>query len=126
MLSYICIIISLFIPIACAAYAKFSTKGYNNQTPREFLAQLKGRGKRANYAQNNFYETFPAFAVGIVAAHQLNTPESTINILAVSYVISRIFYAIFYILNKHILRSIFWAIAFGSIIGLYLASILKF
>lgn len=125
MLSYICIVISLFIPLACAIYAKFSVKGYQNQTPREFLEQQKGKQKRAHYAQLNFYETFPAFAVGILVAHQLNVTNTIIDNLAITYVSSRILFAIFYINNNHILRSICWFIAFGSILSLYLYGILQ-
>jgi len=120
MTSYICIIISLFIPLASAAYAKFSVRGYDNSTPREFLNSLQGKAKRAHHAQNNFYETFPAFAVGVVAAHQLNANASTIDALAITYLIARIFYAFFYVIDKSVLRTLSWTTAFGAIIGLYL------
>ena len=118
-LAYLCIVISLFIPLACTAYAKLSAKGYNNRTPREFLAGLEGKAKRANYAQNNFYETFPAFGIGVVAAHQLGAVPSTIDALAVTYVVARIAYAIFYIVDQHIWRTICWFIGFGATIGLF-------
>ena len=121
MISYICIVISIFIPIGCTVYAKLTNKGYNNSTPREFLASLKGRGQRANFAQQNFYETFPAFAVGVVVAHQLHVESFRIDFLAMSYIISRILYAVFYILDKHILRSLAWFVAFGSILALYIS-----
>lgn len=118
-IAYFCIVMSLFIPIACTGYAKFSTKGYNNKAPREFLKKLIGSGQRANYAQQNFYETFPAFAVGVVVAHLMQANQLTINLLAITYVISRIIYALSYIKNCDVIRSIFWAIAFGVIILLY-------
>ena len=119
MMSYMCIVVSLFIPMVSAAYAKFSVKGYDNRTPREFMEGLKGRAKRAHHAQNNFYETFPAFAVGVVAAHQLNVPVATVDTLAVTYVIARIGYAIFYIIDNHILRTTTWMIGFAATLGLY-------
>ncbi len=122
MLSYQCIVISLFIPIISAAFAKFSIKGYNNKNPREFLGNLKGHGKRANFAQINFYETFPAFAIGVVVAHQLNASVSTIDQLAIIYVLARIGYAFFYIMDNHILRTLSWFIAFSAILGLYFIS----
>lgn len=117
--AYLCIVISLFIPLACTGYAKLTNKGYNNRSPREFLASLQGAGQRANYAQQNFYETFPAFAVGVVVAHLMAAAQWKIDFTAVIYVSGRILYAVFYILDQHYLRSTAWTVAFGAVIALY-------
>ena len=118
-LAYFCIVISLFIPLACAGYAKLSTRGYDNRKPREFLDRLEGKSKRAHYAQNNFYETFPAFGIAVVAAHQMGGAQVTINALAVTYVLARILYAIFYISDKPSLRTLVWFVGFGVTIALF-------
>ena len=118
-IDYLCIVISLFIPLVCAGYAKLSGEGYDNRNPREFLDSLKGKAKRAHYAQNNFYETFPAFGIGVVAAHQMHAAQTTIDALAVMYVLARIAYAIFYIMDQHVLRTIAWFIGFGATVVLF-------
>lgn len=118
-IAYLCIVISIFVPLCCAGFAKLSSRGYNNRSPREFLAGLDGGGKRANFAQQNFYETFPAFAVGVVVAHLMEANQWKIDFTAVMYVTSRILYAVFYIVDQHMLRSVAWTVAFGSIIALY-------
>ena len=51
--AYICVLISVFIPLVCVGYAKFGSKGYDNRSPTEFLEKLQGKHKRAHYAQNN-------------------------------------------------------------------------
>ena len=117
--AYLCIIMSMFIPFLSAAYAKFTTKGYDNKTPREFLSALEGRGKRANYAQQNFYETYPTFAVGVVVAHIMGAVQWTIDFVAVIYVTARILYVVFYVADNDVFRSIAWTIAFGAIVSLY-------
>ncbi len=117
--AYLTIVVSMFIPIACAGYAKITNKGYNNRTPREFLNGLTGAGQRANYAQQNFYETFPAFAVGVVVAHQLQADQTLIDAWAMTYVAARVIYAAAYIADRHILRSLAWTVALVSIISLY-------
>ena len=117
--AYLCIVISLFIPLLCAGYAKFSTKGYSNRTPRDFLAGLEGAGKRANCAQQNFYETFPAFAAGVIIAHLMEAEQWAIDFTAVMYVTARVLYAVFYIIDQHMLRSLAWTVAFGATIALY-------
>ena len=118
-IAYLCIAISIFIPLICAGYAKLSVKGYDNSKPREFLASLEGKAQRANYAQSNFYETFPAFGFSVVIAQQLGAVQSTIDALAITYVVARIAYAYFYISGNHTLRSIAWSIGFASIIALF-------
>ena len=118
-ISYLCIVVSVFIPLVCVGYAKCSKKGYNNSAPREFLSTLEGKAKRAYHAQNNFYETFPAFGIGVVAAHQMGGLQSTIDSLAVTYVVARILYAIFYINDKPNLRTFLWFIGFAATMGLF-------
>ncbi|MBZ0165849.1 MAG: MAPEG family protein [Candidatus Omnitrophica bacterium] len=117
--AYLCIVISLFIPIACAGYAKFTTRGSDNKAPRVFLAGLTGAGQRANYAQQNFYETFPAFAVGVVVANLMGAEQWAMDLTAAVYVTARILYAVFYILDNSQMRSTMWITSFGAIIALY-------
>ena len=107
-LSYLCIVITIFIPLFCAGYAKFLGKGYNNRSPREFLDGLQGSAKRAHYAQLNSYEVFAPFAIGVIAAQQLHAPQPTINALAISFVCVRILYVIFYIQDQPMWRSTAW------------------
>ncbi|MCA9398153.1 MAG: MAPEG family protein [Candidatus Omnitrophica bacterium] len=117
--SYICIAITAVIPLLCAGYAKLSRKGYDNHSPREFLAKTEGKGRRADYAQQNSYEAFPPFAVGVLAAHQMGVPVDTINMLATTFLGMRLIYCVCYIQNWHIMRSIVWFIGFGITIALY-------
>ncbi len=118
-IAYFCIVVSVFIPLVCVGYAKCSKKGYDNRVPKEFIAGLEGKAKRAYHAQNNFYETFPAFGIGVVAAHQMGGVQTTIDALAVTYVAARIAYAIFYIQDKPALRTLVWFLGFSATIGLF-------
>lgn len=120
MISYFCIIIALFIPIICAAYAKFSQKGYDNRHPREFLNRLEGKGQRANFAQLNSWEAFAPFGIGILAAHQLGANEPLIDIIAIIFITARIAYCMFYILDQHLARSVTWSVGFISTLTLFI------
>ena len=117
--AYFCIVAALFIPLACAGYAKFSVKGYDNRQPREFLEKLQGRSQRAHYAQLNFYETFAPFIGGVIVAHQLHAPQGRIDLLAAGWIAARILFAIFYVQDFSRLRSIAWALSLGLIIALF-------
>jgi uncharacterized MAPEG superfamily protein len=103
-----CIVVAIFIPLFCAGYAKFSKKGYNNRQPREFLEGLEGKARRAHYAQLNSFEAFSPFAAAIIVAHYLQGNQQTIDTLAVSFIVARILYALFYIFDQHVFRTIAW------------------
>ena len=122
-IAYICVLIAAIMPIIFAAYAKFSVKGYDNSTPREFLEKLEGRGKRSHYAHLNSFEAFPGFAAGVIIAQLAGVSVAQITILAISFVIFRIFYGIFYIIDNHVLRSIVWFCAFFCVLVLFISAI---
>jgi uncharacterized MAPEG superfamily protein len=121
-LAYVCVLITIFIPLFLAAYAKFSSKGYDNRSPREFLSRVEGKAKRANFAQQNAYEAFAPFAAGVIIAGNAGAAQSQIDLLAVSFVLFRILYSIFYVIDQHALRSIVWFCAFACIVGLFIIS----
>jgi uncharacterized MAPEG superfamily protein len=120
--AFICVFVAVFIPLIFAAYAKFSVKGYNNRTPREFLEGLEGRAKRANWAQMNSFEAFPPFAAGVIIAHLSGAPQNTMDGLAVLFIVFRVLYGIFYVMDQSILRTVMWFLAFGCTVGVYVIS----
>jgi uncharacterized MAPEG superfamily protein len=122
-IAYWCVLAAIFMPIVWAGVAKTGAKGYDNARPREFLAKLEGRAARANYAQANSYEAFPPFAAGVVIAHVTGgADQSTIDALAVVFIVARIAYGICYIADKSTLRSLVWLVGFGATVGLYFAA----
>ncbi len=109
-IAYICVVIMIFIPLFCTGYAKFSGKGYDNRSPREYLERLEGKAKRAHFAQLNSFENFPPFAAGVIVAHQLHAAQTAIDSLAVAFVLMRILYVFFYIQDQPAWRSTVWVI----------------
>ncbi len=118
-IGFLCIVVALFIPLVCTAYAKLSAGGYDNRAPREFLQKLDGKARRADYAQMNHFENFPAFAAGVIVAYQLHAPQSSIDTLAMIFVGARILYSIFYIIDQHVLRTVFWFVGFTATLALF-------
>ncbi len=124
-ISYLCVLIAAILPYLFVGYAKFATKGYDNSNPREFLDKLDGRAKRAHYAQLNSFETFPAFAAGVIIAHLTNVPEQKIMLLSVLFVLLRVVYGLCYIFDKSSLRSLVWFAAFICVITLYVSALMN-
>ena len=121
--AYLCVLIAAIMPILFAAYAKFSTEGYDNSSPREFLDKLQGKSKRAHFAHLNSFEAFPAFAAAVIIAHLAGVSQGQITVLAVFFIIFRILYGICYILDKHSFRSTVWAGGFFCVLWLFIAAI---
>ena len=124
-IAYACLLIAAIMPLVFAGYAKFSSKGYDNSSPREFLEKLQGRAKRAHYAQLNSWEAFPSFAVSVIVAYLAGVSPSHISILAVIFVVFRVLYGICYISDKHSLRSTFWFGGFLCVLALFITAILR-
>lgn len=121
-IAYMCVLVAVFIPLVFVGYAKFGSRGYNNNNPREFLENLQGRHKRAYWAQMNSYEAFPPFAAGVIIAHNAGALQAQVDFLAVMFVVLRIIYGICYVKDWATLRSVVWVLAFACTIGLFAVS----
>lgn len=98
-------------------------EGYDNRHPRDQQAKLSGWGKRAGAAHANGFESFPAFAAGVLACQVTGASPSWAAIFAVAYVVSRALYAAAYIGNVHLLRSAIWSVGFAATIALLILPI---
>ena len=124
-LAYWCIFFAIFLPIFCAAYAKYRA-GFSpadNHNPRAFLERAKGKAARANAAQQNSYEIFPPFAAAVIIAHLTGqAAQTTINLWALFFVASRLAFIYCYISDRPTLRSSAFAINLLCIIALFIAA----
>ena len=103
-LAYWCVLIAALLPLALAAYAK-SGSG-DNHHPRDGVSTLPDMKRRAYAAHQNAFETFPFFAIAVVAALLFGASTSTVNILAALYIVLRVVHAVLYINDAATARSI--------------------
>lgn len=71
-LAYTCVLIAIIMPLVWAMYCKtphFKANDYDNNSPRPMLDKLEGRYQRANWAQQNSYESLPPFLAAVIIAH---------------------------------------------------------
>ncbi len=120
-IAYWCVLVMIIFPYFFTGLAK-SGGDFNNYSPRSFLEKQTGWRKRAHYIQLNCFETTPAFGLAIIIAHFAHAPQLTINYLAILFIISRVIYALCYLGNKPLLRSLFWTIGMILIISLFCIS----
>ncbi|KUJ16517.1 uncharacterized protein LY89DRAFT_707728 [Mollisia scopiformis] len=95
-----------FIP---HAYAAFSSKSFDNRSPRTYSESLakdqtldqakKNCILRAESAQMNGFENLPLFTTALLAGNLASLPSSTLNTFAAAYLASRVLYNFIYINN---------------------------
>jgi len=119
--AYWCVVIAVFLPLIWVGIVKASASGYDNARPRVWLSQLDGLAQRANWAQQNSYETFPPFAAAVIIAHLTQSPQTAVDMLAGIFIVSRVAHGVLYITDKPTLRSLAWLVGFGATIALFMA-----
>ena len=125
-IAYWCILIAAVLPYVWVSIAKGIGKRYDNRDPRGWLAkQADPRSQRANAAQLNAFEAFPAFAAGVLMAQFAQVDGQHVIWLAMAFVAFRILHGIFYIADRHALRSLMWFGGLASVVALMLSAALK-
>jgi uncharacterized MAPEG superfamily protein len=120
--AYLCVLVAAILPIACAGIAKAGFRGYDNRTPRDWLARQEGFRRRADAAQANGFEALPLFAAAVVIAHQLGAPQARLDALAVAFVVARVVFIGLYVADMATLRSIAWVAGFGLSIAIFFSA----
>lgn len=125
-LAYACILIAALLPYVWTVAAKAQGQRYDNRNPRAWMAkQDNPRSQRANNAQLNAFEAFPAFAASVVMAQLAGVSSNTITALAVTFVLMRILHGVLYIADQHALRSLVWFIGLACVLGLMGLAVLR-
>ena len=98
------------IPIAIAMGKE--PGGYDNNHPRAQQALLTGSGARAVAAHKNSFESLIIFSTASLTAIATQHTSTTMQILAVVYLMSRLVYHLLYLFNYSTLRSSIWGVGY--------------
>jgi uncharacterized MAPEG superfamily protein len=125
--AYWCVLVAAVLPIVCAGIAKWgmlgvppSKGGFDNVNPRPWLAKQTDWRARANGAQANSFEALPFFIGAVIIAHQLGTNQAQLDILALLFIVLRMFYILMYVAGLGGMRTMVWTLAFALNIGILL------
>jgi uncharacterized MAPEG superfamily protein len=123
-----CILLACLLPIACAGLAKSKgigkprrEGGFDNHSPRLWLAGLQGWQARANAAQQNCFEALPIFIAGVLVAQRMQASQSLIDGLAIAFLAARVGYIGAYLADRANLRSVLWVVGLACCIALFFA-----
>ncbi|MCR4470880.1 MULTISPECIES: MAPEG family protein [unclassified Burkholderia] len=119
--SQLCLFIAALLPFPMTFLAK-ARKGYDNHTPREYLAKLEGWRARAQAAHQNAWEALALFTAGLVVAWHNGANAHHVDQLAMGFVAIRVVYALMYLLNWASLRSLVWSGGMACVVALFFAT----
>ncbi len=122
-IAYWCVLAAIVMPYIWTVTAKASAPKFDNNQPREWLAKLQGKGARAHAAQLNSFEAMPGFIAAVIIAHLAGAPQHQVDLLAVNFVVLRLFYGYLYIVDQATLRSVIWALALACVVALFVISV---
>ena len=116
--AYWCVLIAALLPLVCAWLAKSGglgkprkQGGFDNRDPRGWLARQTDWQARANAAQANSFEALPFFIGAVIIAHQLGSPQTLLDILALVFITLRVIYIAMYVAGLPTVRSAIWTLA---------------
>ncbi|KAI1085827.1 hypothetical protein F5B20DRAFT_519942 [Whalleya microplaca] len=106
--SFYAIPAAVLLALAPSTYGKYlGHDSYDLANPRAFQDQIKNNEKmdkkiknrvlRCEAAAANGQESLPVFIGAVIASNVAGVPVRTINLLASSYLVSRVFYNIIYV-----------------------------
>ncbi|HYF59107.1 MAG TPA: MAPEG family protein [Burkholderiaceae bacterium] len=113
-LAHWALLISFFLPYACAGIAKAGRRDYDNADPRGWEQRLSGYRRRGIAAMNNTFEALPFFAAAVIVAHQLGVEQGRLDGLAIAWLILRVVYVGAYVADRATMRSLVWILALAT------------
>ena len=119
------ILAAIFLPWTMAVIKKsrIARRGeYNNAAPRTMDPMLEGFCKRAKWAEKNSFEILPGYAAAVIIAHLAGADQDSVDIIALTFIVSRLLYCLCYLKNWAMLRSAVWFVGLLCIITLFVIS----
>lgn len=123
-IAIVCLLVAALLPYATVGIAKWD-KSFDNNNPRDWLAEQHGVKRRAHAAHLNHFEAFAPFAAGVIVAAMVQVAPSTINALAVAFVLLRVAYTWAYITDRATIRTVIWIAAAACTLALFVLAALK-
>ena len=117
-IAFWCVLIAGMMPYAASYIAK-SRRDFDNANPRVWLANLDGFRARASAAQLNSFEALPLFAAAVIIAYVRGASQTTIDILAMTFIAIRIVYVALYLANLATVRSLAWLAGLICVVSMF-------
>lgn len=114
----------IYLPFLMVGYARVKV-GYDLSAPRAMFDKLPPYAQRATWAHQNSFEAFMIFTAAALMAYVTGQNLSLAVGAAITFVIARLLYSIFYILDIPLARSLMFAIGSACSGTLFVLSLLS-
>ncbi len=117
-------VILAYAPFLVVAWGRLQI-GYDQSAPRAMFDKLPAYAQRATWAHQNSFEALTIYGLAALMAYATGVESDWAKIAAIAFLVARLLYSVFYILNIPVGRSLMFAI--GSLSGwtLFALSILQ-
>lgn len=117
-------VILVYVPFLVVGWGRLQA-GYDQSAPRAMFDKLPPYAQRATWAHQNGFEALTIYGLAALMAYTTGVESDWAKIAAIAFLVARLLYPVFYILNIPIGRSLMFAI--GSLSGwtLFALSILQ-
>ena len=115
-------VILTYFPYLFVATARFQV-GYDMSAPRAMLDQLPAYAQRATWAHQNCFEALIIFTAAALMAYVTGVESDWARTSAIAFVVSRLFFSLFYIFDIPPLRSLMFGIGSASSFTLFALSL---
>lgn len=117
-------VILTYAPFLAVGWGRLQS-GYDMSAPRAMFDKLPDYAKRATWAHQNSFEALTIYGLAALMAYATGVESDWAKIAAIAFLIARLLYSVFYIINIPLGRSLMFAI--GSLSGwtLFALSILQ-
>ena len=107
-------VILVYAPFLVVAWGRLQT-GYDQSAPRAMFDKLPAFVQRATWAHQNGFEALTIYGLAALMAYATGVESGWAKIAAIAFLVARLLYSVFYILNIPIGRSLMFAL--GSLCG---------
>lgn len=104
-------IVLVYVPFLLVAYARVNLGTQALATPRAMVDKLPAYAQRATWAHQNGFEALMIFAPAALMAYVTGVNSTLAVYAGLTFLVARLLYSVFYILNVPLLRSLSFAIA---------------
>ena len=114
----------VYVPFLVVAYGRLQTD-YDARAPRAIFDKLPPYAQRATWAHQNSFESFMLFAAAALMAYVTQQNSMVAAGAAIAYLVARLLFSLFYILNIPVARSLMFGIGtlcIATLMGMSLVS----
>ncbi|MGD1902137.1 MAG: MAPEG family protein [Geitlerinemataceae cyanobacterium] len=112
---------AIYVPYLLVAYGRLISD-FDLAAPRAMFDRLPPYAQRATWAHQNSFETFMPFAAAAIIAYVTGVTSPYAEYAAIAFVVARLLFSTFYVLNVPPLRSLMFGVGSASTVVLYALS----